>query len=69
MGRRRGDREFAELPPGTAEIRISADHALTLEYVEKLFSRDEGIILVKGPDHYSGGRAYITVQVSVFVEK
>lgn len=61
-------REFAATPPGTATVRISADHDLTRRYLENLLLKDEQVRVVKGPDEYDGGRCYATVQVVPFVE-
>lgn len=67
-GNRRPRRDFAPLPAGTAVIRITADHELTREYLEKLLLDDPVVRVVKGPDRYEGGRCYATVQVMPFAE-
>lgn len=67
--RDRPRREFAELPPGIATVRISADHELTRRYLQNLLLGDEQVRVVKGPDEYGdGGRCYATVQVVPFIE-
>lgn len=64
-GRRR---EFAPLPPGTATVRIAADHDLTRQYLRNLLLGDEQIRVIKGPDEYDGGRIYLTLQVVPFAD-
>ena len=58
---RRGDRKFADLPPGIVQVRLRGSSAPGL--ASRLTSMP-GVSVVTGPDEYSGDRIYMTVSVS-----
>jgi len=61
MTEHRGDRKFADLPPGIVQVRLRGESAGDLA---ARLTAMPGVSAVTGPDEYPGDRIYLTVSLT-----